>query len=628
LMKTQKKQIWHLDIGKISRPRGSRLKAAKKYLLAFLVLALASLQVPACTHNSRSAEPQSLMSGRAIPLGPKPTARTRASFTAQGINMMVATAHPLATDAAYLVLRQGGNAVDAAVAASFMISVVRPQSTGIGGGGFWLFYDQKARQNFAYDFRERAPAKATAKMYYDSQGRERTYKFNDQTIEDLSVNGHLAVAVPGLVAGLAEVHRKHGRLPWQQLVAPAEKVAAQGFSVYTGLAAALKQQEQILKKFPSSARIFYPEGRLLKEGDRLVQADLAKTLQLIGQEGPQVFYRGSVAKLIVAEIARGQGILSEADLERYQVILRKPLEGTYLGRKVVSMPPPSSGGVHVIQMLNMLGRSPEQPGPLGSAAQVHQLAEVMKRAFADRAKYLGDPDFVKVPVGHLISPDYAAKLVKTIDQDSATPAKKVSHGEPIWRESPSTTHISIVDRDGNGVSTTQTINYSFGSSVVAEGTGIVLNNEMDDFSKKPGVPNVFGLVGSAANAIAPGKTMLSSMSPTFVFDKSGALDLVVGSPGGPKIITATLQTIVNRIAYQMPLADAVHHARIHHQWLPDTLVYEKGLLTADVVNELKRRGHSVRETPDPLGDVQAVARENGVWSGVSDIRSDGIPRGK
>lgn len=583
---------------------------------------------------------QDMAPSQAIPLGPKPTARPRSSFSAQGLKAMAATAHPLATDAAYQVLKVGGNAVDAAVAASFVISVVRPQSTGIGGGGFLMFHQHESKSNHVYDFRERAPHLATASMFVDSQGRDRTITYRGQKVTDPSTTGPLAVGIPGLVAGLAEVHRLHGRLPWAQLLEPAVRAAEKGFPVYQGLAQALKERESFLRRFENSAKIFFPGGKLLKEGDILFQKDLATSLKLIAKEGAQVFYKGVIATKIIDEMRRGGGLIDQEDLSRYRVIKRQPVVGRFLGYEIFSMPPPSSGGVHVIQMLNMLEASLNGPegGPAGAADRntlpqpgstdgVHLVTEVMKRAFADRAMYLGDPDFVKVPLRELLSKDYAAKMVQSIDLDKATPAQAIVHGKPVWSESPSTTHISIVDSEGNGVSTTQTINYTFGASIVAEGTGIVLNNEMDDFSRKPGVPNVFGLVGSQANSIAPGKTMLSSMSPTFVFDQQGNLDLIVGSPGGPRIITATLQTILNRLGYRMTLTDSVHRGRIHHQWLPDVLAYERGSLTPEVVAALKEKGHVLKESLEPFGDVQAVGREAGIWIGVSDLRSDGASRG-
>lgn len=602
----------------------------------------------ACMRESSSSllwNPQ----GQAIPLGPKPSTRTRSSYTAKGLKSMAATAHPLATDAAFQILRDGGNAVDAAVAASFVISVVRPQSTGLGGGGFLLFYDNRAKTTLAFDFRERAPRRATSNMFFDQKGQDLTMNIGGRPLSNLSENGPLSVGVPGLVAGLARVHQQHGKLKWEQVLAPSIKVARQGFPVYGSLAKALAERRSIMTVFPETAQIFYPQGRLLKEGDLLVQKDLADTLTLLAHRGAKEFYEGAVATKIEQTILKYGGILDRQDLKNYRVKNAKPVVGSFRGYQVLSMPPPSSGGAHLIQMLQMmecLGSAGQNGGEVSSeneschrskawslprpssAEAVHLMAEVMKRAFSDRARYMGDPEFFPVPLAQIISREYARKLAKMIDFDQATDAQKLPTGKDVWTESPSTTHLSIVDREGHAVSTTQTINYLFGSSMVAGGTGIILNNEMDDFSKKPGVPNVFGLVGSEANQIAPGKTMLSSMSPTLIFNSKGELVLVLGSPGGPKIITATFQSVLNYIGYGMPLMDAVHYGRIHHQWLPDVLMYEKGLLSDEVLSDLKSRGHQLKESSDPFGDVQAIGWEGGVWVGVSDIRSDGWSRGQ
>jgi gamma-glutamyltranspeptidase/glutathione hydrolase len=615
-------------------------------------MALFCIAQGGCLRESTQYRDSWQLSGKAIPLGPKPSARTRSSYMATGLKSMVATAHPLATDAAYYMLRLGGNAVDAAVAASFVISVVRPQSTGIGGGGFMLYFDKKTGRTSAYDFRERAPQKATADMYYDAQGHERVLSIGGHQVSELSQTGPLAAGVPGLVLGLETVHKKFGRLPWSKVLAPSIKAAREGFPVYGSLAKALRDRASVMKIFPETAQIFYPEGRLLKEGDLLVQKDLARSLELVAQKGAAVFYQGEIAQNIVKTVEKYGGIMEASDLDAYRVKERSPVRGRFRDHTIVSMPPPSSGGTHLVQMLQMFqclyhnedekieitlpqvrGESCQGKTPLSlphpsSAEGLHNLAEIMKRAFADRAQFMGDPDFIKVPLGELLSDSYAFKLARTIDSQRATPAQEVLHGSTLWSESDSTTHLSIVDGEGNGISTTQTINYLFGSSMVAQGTGILLNNEMDDFSKKPGVPNVFGLVGSEANGIAPGKTMLSSMSPTLVFNPNGELSLIIGSPGGPKIITATFLSVLNVIAYGMPLEDAVHYARIHHQWLPDILSYEKGALSPDVILELEKRGHRLKESSEPFGDVQAISGEGGVWVGVSDLRSDGVPRGQ
>ncbi len=557
---------------------------------------------------------------------PTETKRALASYQAVGKNGMAATAHPLASQAAIAILTKGGNAFDAAVAASFVISVVRPQSTGIGGGGFLLTWDPKDKTTDVYDFRERAPALASRDMYLNKDGSERDHSFVGKVVPNASLNGHLAIGVPGLVAGLLDVQSKKGKLKLPVVMQPAIDIAENGFPVYEGLAEDILDRKDVLNLFPSSQKIFLPNGIALKAGDKLVQKDLAWTLKQIAAKGKDGFYKGTVAERIVSEMKKGGGILSAKDLTDYKVKKREPVSGTYRNFKIVSMPPPSSGGVHIIQMLNMLENTDYSSFPHGSTESIHILSEVMRRAFADRAEYLGDPDFVKVPLKGLTSKDYAKKLFATIELKKATPSSAVKPGIPQAYESPSTTHLSIIDLEGNAVSSTQTINYTFGSCVVAEGTGIVLNNEMDDFSKKPGTANVFGLVGNEANAIAAGKTMLSSMSPTLLFDKDDKLLFAIGSPGGPRIINATLQTIINIVDHKMPLDQAVHAARIHHQWNPDLLRVEAGTLTPEVTKSLEALGHKI-ESVNTIGDVQAVGTAGSQFIGVSDTRSEGQPIG-
>jgi gamma-glutamyltranspeptidase/glutathione hydrolase len=542
---------------------------------------------------------------------------------------MIAAAHPLASDAALAMLRAGGNAADAAVAASFVISVVRPQSTGIGGGGFLLLTSRVRSESLptkVYDFRERAPGAATRNMYLDDKGQPKAFTYAGKSVPDASINGHLAAGVPGLVAGLHQVHHDHGVLPWETVLAPAIKAARDGFEVYPGLAEAIADRAEILAVFPGSRAIFLPGGKPLVAGQTLVQKDLAWTLDQVAKHGPKAFYEGAVAKKIVAEMQRGKGLISAVDLKNYAVKRREPVTGHYRGHKIVSMPPPSSGGTHIVQMLNMLSHDDLGAMGHGSVAATHLVAETMRRAFADRAEYLGDPDFVRVPVRGLTALPYAAALRATIDVSKATPSSGVKAGQPMAHESASTTHLSVVDKNGMAVATTQTVNYTFGSCVVAEGTGILLNDEMDDFSLKPGVPNVFGLVGSDANAIAAHKTMLSSMSPTMVFRPDGSFMMALGSPGGPRIISATLQTILNVIDHRMDYLSAVHAARIHHQWLPDQLVFEPGGLGDGVQAELRNMGHNV-VAKGTIGDVQLVAKEGDKLIGVSDRRSEGAPRG-
>ena len=556
------------------------------------------------------------------------TKRERSSFEAKGANGMIATAHPLASIAGLEMLQAGGNAIDAATAASFVISVVRPQSTGIGGGGFMLYYDQSKKNTLVYDFRERAPINARRSMYLDKNEKPIDYLYQGVRIPKASVNGHLSVAVPGLIAGLIETQKKHGTLPLKTVMAPAIKVASEGFKVYPSLAKAILKRLTVMKNFRATRSIFIPEGKPLKAGDLLVQKDLAKTLQLIASHGKDGFYKGETAQKILAELKHTH-IFSQKDFDEYQVIERKPITGMYRGHKIVSMPPPSSGGTHIIQILNILSQDPIKEIGLNSPEGIHILAEAMRRAYADRAKYLGDPDFVNVPTKGLTSPLYAKELRQSINVMKATPSKSLHAGNPIPYESKSTTHISVVDKWGNGVSTTQTINYTFGSCVVAAGTGIVLNNEMDDFSIKPGQANAYGLVGGTANAISAKKTMLSSMSPTLVFDPEDHLKMVVGSPGGPRIITATLQAIINTIDHQLPPRDAVHAYRIHNQWYPDEIRIEQNSLSTSTVEDLQSLGHKVKTYETPVGDVQAIIWDpkHKLWIGVSDTRSDGVPMG-
>jgi gamma-glutamyltranspeptidase/glutathione hydrolase len=552
--------------------------------------------------------------------------RGRADFCASSTDGMVASAHPEASRIGKEILLKGGNAVDAAVATSFAISVLRPQSSGLGGGGFMLVY-KDSKETKAFDFRERAPQKASATMYLDKdQIKKISYK--NKIITNPSVNGHLAVATPGLVAGLIKAHDEYGILPLSLLIEPAIKIAEEGFEVYEELATACKEREDILSIYDDSAKIFLPQGKPLALGEKLRQTDLAWTLRQIASHKAQAFYDGSISEKLIEEIKSGGGIVSKDDLKNYEVKIREPLKARYRGHTIVSMPPPSSGGIHIIEMLNILSHFDLKSMGHDSVQKAHIMAETMKRAFADRALYLGDPDFVDIPMAKILSPKHSLALARTISLTQATPAHELNNSNFEGLESPSTTHISVVDKNGMAVSTTQTINYTFGSGVVARGTGIVLNDEMDDFSIKPNTPNVYGLVGNKANAISAKKTMLSSMSPTLVFDNNNNLELVLGSPGGPRIINATLQTIVNFIDHDMSLADAVHSYRIHHQWLPDIITIEPHSLGRKNIKKLKDLGHNFN-TIKNIGDVQAIQvihkDKNISFIGVSDTRSCGKP---
>ena len=501
-----------------------------------------------------------------------PDGRSLASFKSEGHRGMVASPIPQASEAALDVLKAGGNAVDAAICASFVISVLKPQSTGIGGGGFMLYYEAESGETHVLDFRERAPAGASRNMYVR----------DGEVVKHLSRVGHLAVAVPGLVAGMVEASEQFGTLPLDVLVGPAVELASDGFTVYPELARDLAHRFEKMDANPAMRKIFCRKGSPLSAGDRLRQKDLAGTLKAIGKKGRSAFYEGRVARAIARDMKKHGGLITEEDLAKYQVKVREPVIGDYSGHRVVSMPPPSSGGVHLIQMLNVLKGYPVKE-QFKDVSATHIMIEAMRTAYADRAVALGDPDFVDVPVERLLSDAYAEKTRKGIPVSRAR--KSTTPHVEIKQESESTAHISVVDQHGNVVSTTHTINFSFGACVVIPKTGIVLNNEMDDFSTQPGVPNMFGLVGGEANAIAPGKTPLSSMSPTIVF-KADKPYLVLGSPGGSRIITAVLQVIVNMIDYKLPLEKAIAHGRIHHQWLPDGVSVEKGLYPAGIIEDL------------------------------------------
>ncbi len=534
------------------------------------------------------------------------------SAEAVGKNYAVATQGIYATRAAKEILNRGGNAIDAAVAASFVLSVERPHSTGIGGGGFLIFRDGTTNKLYAVDFRERAPMKSFEKMFQDKEGK---------AISQLSINGILASGVPGLVAGLLEIHEKFGKLKRSEVIAPAIVLAENGFPVYPSLAKALLQKESLLAQDPEAARIFLnSDKKALREGELLFQSDLGRTLRLISKEGKNVFYKGKIAAVFADYFSKHQGLITRADLENYKVKWKQPLISKYKDYDIVSMPPPSSGGVHVIQMLNMLEDDRLAEKGFLSAEAIHLTAESMRSAFADRAKYLGDPDFVKVPVETLTSKKYAAERRMDI-KHSARLSKDVKAGSIPGFEHTETTHLSIIDSNGNMVSTTQTINGYMGSSLVLPGTGIVLNNEMDDFSAQPGVANLFGAIGGSQNAIAPGKTPLSSMTPTLVLKNNDPV-MSVGAPGGTRIITCVLQTMLNYLEYRLPLYESVTAIRFHHQWTPDKIDIDPPGPRSDVVADLQKRGHKIEINPVPC-NVMAVTKEGDFLHAVSDPRDIG-----
>jgi gamma-glutamyltranspeptidase/glutathione hydrolase len=529
---------------------------------------------------------------------------------------MIATQGKYSTNAGEKMYELGGNIIDAMTAISFVISVERPQSTGIGGGGFLLFHHKESGKTFAYDFRERAPFRSHKDMYLDKKGN---------VIPRKSIDGIFSVGTPGLVKGILEVHKKYGKLPLHTVMQPSIKLAEEGFPVYQEMDKALKIRKNVLCKFPSSKKIFCPKGNLLKTGDHLAQKDLGKTLRAIARKGYKGFYRGKVAKGIVNTSRKYGGLITHKDLRNYKVVNRQPVSGSFKGKKIVSMAPPSSGGTHVIQILNILERYDLKKYGLYHPKSIHLVSSAMEMAFADRAKYLGDSDFVKVPIKGLTSKNYANELAEKINNSKAFAMNEVRAGKPWGHEPEHTTHFSLMDGEGNVVVSTQTINGYFGSGLVAEGTGIVLNNEMDDFANKVGAQNLFGAVGGDKNLVAPGKRPLSSMSPTIVFDGDKPV-MAVGTPSGTRILTCVMQTILNYFEYDLPLYESVATARYHHQWRPHYIRFDKGGINPRTKKALEKMGHKVVEKN--LGcRIQAIVKEGEQLIGVSDPRGEGKARG-
>ncbi|MCG9712336.1 gamma-glutamyltransferase [Shewanella insulae] len=525
---------------------------------------------------------------------------------------MVATQEAVATQVGVDILKQGGNAVDAAVAVGFALAVTLPRAGNIGGGGFMLVHLAEDNKTVAIDYREVAPKRAHKDIFLNEQG---------DAVAKLSREHGLAVGVPGTVMGMELALKKYGTMSMAQVIEPAIKLAEQGISVTPDLASSLAGLKRRISQWPSSKAIFYrPDGSNFEIGDTLSQKALAHSLKLIKKQGSKGFYEGETAEKIVASVTQAGGIMTLDDLKEYRVVERQPVEGEYRGYKVVSMPPPSSGGIHIIEMLNMLEPYPIAKLGHNTADTLHLMAEVMKRAYADRSEYLGDPDYVQVPVKTLISKDYAQSRAKGIAINRVTPSSEISPGKVTGYESPQTTHYSVVDKWGNAVANTYTLNFSYGSGLVAEGTGILLNNEMDDFSAKPGVPNGYGLIGGDANAVEGGKRPLSSMSPTIVM-KDGKPFIVTGSPGGSRIINTTLQIIMNVIDHGLNIAEASYSSRVHHQWLPDELRVEKSL-NRDTISLLEARGHKV-SVKDAMGSTQSImVTDEGIF-GASDPRRAG-----
>ncbi len=529
-------------------------------------------------------------------------------------NGMVAAQERIAAEVGRDILAAGGNAIDAGVAVAFALAVTLPRAGNIGGGGFMLVHDAKTGETHAIDYREMAPAGATRDMFLDADGNADS---------ELSRYSGAASGVPGTVAGMKMALDQYGSMEWADVIAPAIKLAEEGITVTPDLADSLEAMKERLTAYPSAAAIFYKDGgELYRPGETLVQADLAATLKTIAAEGPDGFYKGPVAAAIAKAVTDAGGAMTVEDMANYKAIMREPVKGTYRGYEIVSMPPPSSGGVHLIQILNTLEGYPI--GALGenSAETIHLMAEAMKLAYADRSEYLGDPDFVDVPVSELMSKEYAADMRSKISASFAMPSEQIKPADLAPYESDQTTHYSIIDKEGNAISNTYTINFSYGSGLVADGTGVLMNNEMDDFSAKPGVPNAYGLIGGDANAVEAGKRPLSSMTPTIV-NKDGEVWLVTGSPGGARIITTVLQVIMNMIDHDMNVAEASTVARVHHQWLPDELRIEEGI-SLDTQRALQAKGHVI-SLQEVMGSTQSVMKdpETGFLLGASDPRRAG-----
>jgi gamma-glutamyltranspeptidase/glutathione hydrolase len=525
---------------------------------------------------------------------------------------MVVAREAHASDSGLAVLRAGGNAVDAAIAVGFALAVTHPSAGNLGGGGFMLIRFADGRSTFL-DFRERAPAAATRDMYLDTQGRP---------TKD-SVTGYRSAGVPGTVKGLEYAHKKYGKRPWAELLNPSIGLAERGFPVSHGLARSLRTSSN-LALFPESKRIFLKGGVYYEPGDLLVQPELARTLQRIARLGGKDFYEGETARKLADAVAAGGGLIRYEDLKDYSIVERKPLVGQYKGHEILTAPPPSSGGVGLLQMLGVLEGSGYERTGAGSAAAIHFVAETMRRFYADRSRHFGDPDFVRVPVAGLLRPDYLARLRGSIDRDRATPSDQVSPGAPSGPESSETTHYSIVDGEGNAVAVTYTLNGGYGCGVTVPGLGFLLNNEMDDFSAKPGEPNAYGLVQGEANTIQPRKRPLSSMTPTIVL-RDGRLRMVLGSPGGGRIITTVLQVVLNAVDFGMDIRDAVDSPRFHHQWKPDKIYMEPGF-SPDTQALLRARGHTI-EPEASIGEVAAIAVEEGWLAGAADSRVEGKASG-
>jgi gamma-glutamyltranspeptidase/glutathione hydrolase len=524
-------------------------------------------------------------------------------------NGMVVCAYPDAAKVGVEIMKKGGNAVDAAVAVQFALAVVHPQAGNLGGGGFMVFRSGKGEAN-TLDFREKAPAQATTNMYLDAAGN---------VIPDMSLATHQASGVPGSVDGMVEAHKKYGKLKWAQLVQPAINLAQNGFRMTARLASDINRTQAVFIK-SNPGKNYLIKAEQWKEGDILIQADLAKTLKLIRDNGRAGFYAGKTADAIVAEMKTGNGLISKTDLANYHAVWRKAIKATYKQYTIFTMPPPSSGGIALVQLLKSVESYPLHRFGYNTDSTVRVMVEAERRVYADRSKYLGDPDFYKVPVDSLLRPAYIKTRMNSFSWDAATPSSSIQPGSFTGYESDQTTHYSIVDKEGNAVSITTTLNGTFGSKIFVGGAGFLLNNEMDDFSSKPGVPNMYGLIGGKANAIQPNKRMLSSMTPTIVA-KGGKLFMVVGTPGGSTIITSVYQTILNVIEFNMSMQDAVTAKRFHSQWMPDKVDTERDAIAPATIIKLTQKGYKINPGGN-IGRVDAILKTKDGYQGGADPRGD------
>ena len=576
-----------------------QFKIMSKYICFLLVLSI----------NVSASEPIAYLNT----LGYEPAQKEMAV----GTNGMVTTQHFIATSVGEKILNKGGNAYDASIAIAFTLAVVLPRAGNIGGGGFMVIYDKQSEKAYSIDYREKAPKKSNKDMYLNADG-----SFNDKK---LSTFGYLASGVPGTVAGLWEVHEKFGSLPWDELLEDAIYYAENGFSISPYMADVLYKYNEKMSFYPETKNIFQVDFPNFND-KKLIQKDLAETLRIISLQGRDGFYKGEIAKKISYEMELNGGLITAEDLEAYNPVWREPITSIYRGNEIITMGPPSSGGVHIIQMLKILEKHNINELEHNSPKYINLLTEVMKYAYADRSKYLGDPDFFNVPVNKIIGDDYAQQIFENINLGTSTSSQDIYPGMYLDNESHETTHFSVADIDGNVVSSTYTLNSTFGSGVVIKGTGILMNNEMDDFSAAPGIPNQFGLLGAKANEIEPQKRPLSSMTPTIIM-KDGELFFTTGSPGGSRIISAVLQSILNIIDFEMNLEEATFAKRIHHQWQPDVLEIEFSIEN-EAKAELENMGYSI-EIKEPLTCIQTIMLSNNKYYGYGDFRRpDALASGK